>query len=172
MRSFEELERLWHEDPAASRTGGRVRLICVRKPEGMKECPERVAVSTERGVEGDRWADKPGRDPEAQVTIMTTRVAELIAGDHTPLAAAGDNFLVDLDLAEAQLPAGTRLRLGGALLEVSATPHTGCKKFRERFGMDALRWVNDHQERRLRGMNCRVLESGEVALGDRLEIVG
>jgi MOSC domain-containing protein YiiM len=66
---------------------------------------------------------------------------------------------------------GTRLRLGEALLEVSPAPHTGCKKFRERFGLDALTWVNDHRDRRLRGMNCRVLEAGTVAVGDPVAVV-
>jgi MOSC domain-containing protein YiiM len=66
---------------------------------------------------------------------------------------------------------GTRLRLGEALLEVSPAPHTGCKTFRERFGLDALKWVNDNRDRRLRGMNCRVLEAGAVAVGDSVLVV-
>jgi MOSC domain-containing protein YiiM len=88
--------------------------------------------------------------------------------------AAGDNFLVDLDLSEAALPVGARLRVGGAVLEVSAEPHTGCKKFRERFGGEALRWVNhrDNRALRLRGVNCRVVADGEVAVGDAVEVIG
>ena len=112
--------------------------------------------------------EKP--DLDAQVTLMNLRVVELIAGDGVPLDTPGDNFLVDLDLAEDALPTGTRLRLGSALLEVSPAPHTGCKKFSQRFGLEALKWVNDHRDLRLRGMNCRVLEAGSVAVGDAVEI--
>jgi MOSC domain-containing protein YiiM len=102
---------------------------------------------------------------------MNIRVVDLITHDGVALDASGDNFLVDLDLSEAALPVGTRLRIGTAVLEVSDEPHTGCKKFRERFGLDALTWVNDHRDRRLRGMNCRVLEAGAVAVGDSVVVV-
>jgi MOSC domain-containing protein YiiM len=102
---------------------------------------------------------------------MNIRVVDLIRLDGVALEASGDNLLVDLDLSETALPVGTRLRIGTAVLEVSAEPHTGCKKFRERFGLDALKWVNDHRDRRLRGMNCRVLEAGTVAVGDSAAVV-
>jgi MOSC domain-containing protein YiiM len=147
-----------------------VRVICVRLEDGIHDCPDRVLVTPERGVEGDRWVDGARPDPEAQVTLMNVRVAELISRDGQPLDTSGDNFQVDLDLAEDALPAGARLRLGEALLEVSAEPHTGCKKFRARFGLDALLWVNDNRDRRLRGMNCRVLEAGWVAVGDAVVV--
>jgi MOSC domain-containing protein YiiM len=133
--------------------------------------PERVKVSAAGGVEGDRWSRDEG-DPEVQVTMMMTRVAELLsARAGLPLHLAGDNLLVDLDLHASSLPAGARLRVGTAVLEVTAEPHLGCKKFRERFGAEALRWVNDkaHRERRLRGVNCRVVVDGEIALGDSIE---
>jgi MOSC domain-containing protein YiiM len=171
VRSFDELERLWQESPAPPRRSGRVRLIVVRKPGGVKECPARVPVSVALGVEGDRWNDKPGRSEAEQVTLMNARVAELIAGEHAPPEAAGDNFLVDLDLAEEALPVGAWVRVGSALLEVSAKPHTGCKKFRDRFGLQALEWVNADKPRRLRGVNCRVLKDGEVAVGDLVEVL-
>ena len=102
---------------------------------------------------------------------MNVRVARLVNRNGLPLDAPGDNFLVDLDLSDEALPVGTRLRLGEALLEVSPAPHTGCKTFRERFGLEALTWVNDNRDRRLRGMNCRVLEAGAVAVGDPVAVV-
>jgi MOSC domain-containing protein YiiM len=147
-----------------------VRLICVRLGDGVHETPDRIEVTSERGVEGDRWATGERPDLDAQITLMNVRVTELISGDGAPLDTPGDNFQVDLDLAEDALPVGTRLRLGGALLEVSPAPHTGCKKFSERFGLEALKWVNDNRNRRLRGMNCRVLEAGSVAVGDTIEV--
>jgi MOSC domain-containing protein YiiM len=165
--TVDDFEARWADAEPAPRGSGIVRGICVRIVEGVHETPERVDVTVEDGVAGDRWATG-GRDPDAQVTLMNVRVAELIGG---PIDLAGDNFQVDLDLSEEALPVGTRLRIGSALLEVSPVPHTGCKKFRERFGLDALKWVNDSRDRRLRGMNCRVLETGAVAVGDPVEVV-
>src|SRR4051812_16261518 len=155
----------------APRGSGTVRLICIRRDEGVHETPDRAEVSVEDGLVGDRWGNGK-RHPDAQITLMNVRVAELVAQNGTPAHMAGDNFLVDLDLAEDELPVGTRLRLGEALLEVSPVPHTGCKKFRERFGLDALKWVNDHKDLRLRGMNCRVVEGGTVAVGDAVSTLG
>ena len=166
MSTTQELEARWAVLESAPHGSGTVRGICVRVEEGVHETPERVDVTVEDGVAGDRWASGR-RDRDAQVTLMNVRVAELIGG---PLDLAGDNFQVDLDLSEDTLPAGTRLRIGSALLEVSPAPHTGCKKFRERFGLDALTWVNDNRDRRLRGMNCRVLEAGAVAVGDPVAV--
>jgi MOSC domain-containing protein YiiM len=172
VRSFDELERMWLESPPEPRGRGSVRLICVRTADGVHACVDRVAVTPERGVEGDRWLHKADRVLDAQVTLIRARVAELVAAAHAPLDAPGDNLHVELDLAEDALPPGTRLRVGSALLLVTAQPHTGCKKFRERFGVEALQWVNHqtHRVRRLRGVNCRVLGGGEVAVGDPIEI--
>jgi MOSC domain-containing protein YiiM len=169
--TIEELEAEWLAADPAPRGSGEVRLICVRLGDGVHECPGQVELSLERGVEGDRWSAGEKPNLEAQVTLMNVRVVELIRPDGLPLDAPGDNFLVDLDLAEEALPPGTRLRLGSAVLEVTAEPHTGCKKFRERFGLDALKWVNEHRNRRLRGMNCRVVEAGSAAVGDPVEVV-
>jgi MOSC domain len=162
-----ELEAAWAVAESAPRSSGTVRGICVRVDEGVHATPERAEVTVEDGLAGDRWATGK-RDLDAQITLMNVRVAELIGG---PLDLAGDNFQVDLDLSEEALPVGTRLRLGEALLEVSPAPHTGCKKFKERFGLDALKWVNDNRDRRLRGMNCRVVEAGAVAVGDPVVVV-
>ncbi len=173
MRTRHELELLWRDSPAQPRDRGAVRLICLRTGGGEHTCPARVLVTPEGGVEGDRWSRKADASPDTQVTLMSARVAELVAGDTTPLHSAGDNFLVDLDLAEAALPAGARLRIGGAALEVSLKPHTGCGKFRDRFGAGALDWVNHEENRalRLRGVNCRVISGGEVALHDSIEVL-
>ncbi len=168
--TVDELEQRWLAAEPAPRGRGTVRLICVRPDDGVHVTPERVELTPDGGVEGDRWALGGRPHPETQVTLMNVRVTGLIAGDGVPLHLPGDNFQVDLDLAEEALPAGTRLRLGSALLEVSTVPHTGCEKFRERFGREALVWVNDHRDRRLRGVNCRVVEPGSVSVGDTVEI--
>jgi MOSC domain-containing protein YiiM len=171
MRSVEELERLWQAAPRPPRGRGTVRLICVRKGHGVHERPARVAVTVEDGVAGDRWCRDAAPKLGQQVTLMCARVAALVAGDGAPIEAAGDNFLVELDLSEAALPPGTRLRLGTAVLEVTPLPHTACRKFRDRFGPDAAAWVNQGGARRLRGVNCRVVAAGEVAVGDPIEVL-
>jgi MOSC domain-containing protein YiiM len=174
MRTFEELQELWDESPPLPRGRGEVQLITVRRKDGGHRCPESIRVTRDGGVEGDRWALDPERELGRQVTLMTTRAAELVAAGEQPLDAVGDNFLVDLELAEEVLPAGTRIRLGSALLEVSEEPHLGCKKFSERFGPGALRWVNlaGNRSRRVRGVNCRVIEDGVVAVGDPVQVIG
>jgi MOSC domain-containing protein YiiM len=171
MRSVEELERLFLASPAPPRERGTLRLICVRAGEGVHVTPARVSVSPEGGVEGDRWSAKPTRDRDDQVTLMEWRVVELVAGDTVAADAAGDNFLVDIDLSAEALPPGSRLRLGSAVLEVTAKPHTGCKKFKDRFGLAATTWVNARKERRLRGINCRVIAAGEAAVGDAVRVL-
>jgi len=152
--------------------GREVVLITIRLGDGRHETPDRVTLSPEGGVHGDRWALGKRKDPDAQVTLMDARVARLLASGAAPLHAAGDNFLVDLDLSIDALPVGTALRLGSAVVEVSATPHTGCKKFVDRFGRAALDWVNASTNRalRLRGINCRVRSGGEVAVGDTVAV--
>ncbi len=166
-----DFEERWLAAGPAPRGRGSVRVICVRVADGVHETPERAELTVGGGLEGDRWAlgERPSLD--AQITLMNVRVTELIAREGQPLDLPGDNFQVDLDLSEEALPVGTRLRIGTALLEVSPAPHTGCKKFRERFGLDALTWVNASEGRRLRGVNCRVVEGGTARVGDAVEIV-
>lgn len=151
---------------------GRVALI-VRKGEGgRREMPERVRLTPEEGVPGDAWGRQLEPNPEAQVTVMELGVARLVANGQ-PLPLAGDNLVFDLDLSRANLPAGARLRVGDALLEVTPKPHNGCKKFHARFGADALRFVArpELRDRNLRGIHLRVVEAGEVAVGDRVTVV-
>jgi MOSC domain-containing protein YiiM len=170
MHPLHELERRWREAVAPPRDRGTIRAICVRTGQGVHVRAERVSLTVARGVEGDRWWEGDDPDPDCQVTLMSAVVAELIGAGVAPLEAAGDNFLVDLDLAEEALPVGTCLRLGTAVLEITAKPHTGCRKFRERFGSEALRWVNQERSRRLRGIHGRVVVAGEAAIGDVVEV--
>ncbi len=168
--TVEDLEATWQQAAPAPRGRGSVRLICLRLGDGVHECPERAEVRVDDGLVGDRWSAAESPDPDAQITLMNVRVVELLAAGRLPLDTPGDNFLVDLDLSEEALPAGTRLRLGSAVVELTAQPHTGCKTFSERFGLEALKWVNAHRNLRLRGANCRVVEAGWVAVGDRVEV--
>ena len=103
-----------------------------------------------------------------QLTVMNSRAALLVAGDPDRRMLAGDQIYVDLDLSPANLPPGTRLALGSAVIEVTDQPHLGCAKFAARFGTDALRFVNSRVGRqlRLRGLNARVIVTGTVRSGD------
>lgn len=174
MKSLEELKRAWASAPPLPRGSGVITSICLRSGGGAHALPRTAEITLEDGVVGDRWrlADDPER--LCQVTLMSSTVASLIAHGTTLGSDAGDNFLVDLDLSAEALPVGTELYVGSARCRVSPEPHTGCKTFRQRFGVDALRWVNhkDTESLRLRGVNLIVLASGVASIGDRVRVAG
>jgi len=157
--------------PIAPRDSGRLALIVRRLP-GLRETPGAVWLSLDEGVPGDDWSRRPPRKPDAQLTVMRRDLAELIANGQ-PLTLFGDNLFVELDLSAANLPAGTRLRVGEALVEMTPEPHNGCRKFQQRFGADALRFVQAQETRdqNRRGVYWRVLEPGLARVGDPLEVV-
>jgi MOSC domain-containing protein YiiM len=176
MHTFDQLHAAWQARPPAPRDAGVVRLLCVRKGGGVHETPDSVEITARDGLRGDRWADRsPGSDPDGAtaVTLINATVAELIAAGVQPLHAAGDNLVVDLDIAVEVLPAGSRLAIGEAILRVSEQPHTGCSTFRDKFGLDALKWVSTPAGRadRLRGVNCSVVRPGTVRVGDRIVVL-
>ena len=176
MLTIDDLEAGWRGRANAPRERGTVRLICVRKGEGRHETPETVHISPGLGLVGDRWSQRgDGKDPDgySAVTLMNATVAELLTAGRQPLDAPGDNLHVDLDISVEALPAGTRLRVGTAVLEVSAQPHTGCSTFSGKFGLDALKWVStpEGRQRRLRGVNCAVIADGQVRVGDAIDVI-
>ena len=151
---------------------GKLALIVARGDDGQRQTPERTVLSVDGGVPGDAWLRDCPDKIDAQITVMRADVARLIANGQ-PLSLFGDNLLVDLDLSVANLPTGSRLRLGSALLEVTPEPHTGCLKFRQRFGGDALRFTAERRFRdlRLRGIYVKTVEQGEIAWGDSIEVL-
>ena len=94
-----------------------------------------------------------------------------MAQDEERWQLAGDQLFVELDLSEENLPAGTRLEIGSAVIEVTEQPHTGCKKFAARFGNDAQKFVMTPvgRQMRLRGMCARVVQPGTIQRGDTVE---
>ena len=174
----EELEGGLDEIRLAPADEGTVELIVRRPAEGAREVLQEGVLDLSEGLVGDRWsAHRSSRTPdgspnvETQLTLMNARVVDLVAaGDRERWALAGDQIYVDLDISEANLPAGTRLALGSAVLEVTPEPHTGCVKFASRFGNDAHRFVNTktHRHLRLRGLNAKVVEPGTVSTGDTI----
>lgn len=160
---------------AAPRDRGELRLIVRRPAPGERDRLRHATLDLVEGLVGDDWRTRGSRrsldgsaDPDAQVTVMNVRVAELVAGGAERMALAGDQLYVDLDLSLDNLPAGSLLAVGEAMLRVTAKPHTGCRKFVERFGPDAMRFVNSALGRqlRLRGMNTRVVRAGAIRTGD------
>ena len=157
--------------------GGLVQLIVRRPGIGERELLEEGHLDLVTGLVGDNWMTRgqlatPQRtaNPDGQLTLMNARVAQLVAGSRARWPLAGDQLYLDLDLSLANLPAGTRLAIGSALIEVTAEPHTGCKKFVERFGMEAMNFVNSPEGKKLclRGINTKVVEAGTIHVGDRV----
>ncbi len=159
-------------DLAPPDDAGTLELIVSRGDNGHRETPERTFLTPSRGVSGDAWVRDCPEKIDAQLAVMRVDVARLFANGQA-LSLFGDNLLVDLDLSAANLPAGSRLRLGSALLEVTPEPHNGCLKFRQRFGKHALRLTADRRFRdlHLRGIYMKVVEEGEISLGDAIEVI-
>ena len=171
-RALAELEAGLRGLPASTGDSGRLALIVRRRPDGVRETPQRVALTPEEGVPGDGWSRRPPRDPDGQLAVMRREVAELIAGGQ-PLTTFGDNLFVDLDISAANLPLGTRLRVGEAVVEVTPKPHDGCQKFKGRFGLDALRFVQAKptRDQNRRGIYWKVVEPGEARVGDPIQLI-
>jgi MOSC domain-containing protein YiiM len=159
---------------AAPATAGTVELIVRRPAVDEREVLDEGRLDLEAGLVGDSWLPRgSGRhdgapNPDAQLTLMSSRAVAAVAGGRERWPLAGDQLYVDLDLSFENLPAGTRLALGDAVVEVTAEPHTGCAKFSARFGSEALKFVNKPpgRELRLRGVNAKVVTPGTVRVGD------
>jgi hypothetical protein len=154
---------------------GRIELIVRRPAVEERELVEEARLDPAEGLVGDNWLARGSRatadgsaHPDLQLTLMNVRAAGLVAGADERRQLAGDQLFVDLDLSYGNLPPGTRLRAGSALIEVTAEPHRGCGKFAARFGVDALKFVNSAvgRELNLRGINARVVAGGGVRRGD------
>jgi hypothetical protein len=180
-RSREELEaglEVVERSPTAS---GLLRSIVLRPRVGERTLVASARFEPGSGLVGDNWHEKPSSktgapNPEAEVTLMNSRAATLVAASDEPTdwAPAGDQLYADLDVSVANLPAGSRLLVGTATLEVTDDPHLGCGKFVRRFGADAMKFVNSPRGRelRLRGVNLRIVEGGEVAVGATVRRLG
>lgn len=155
---------------------GVLQLIVRRPQTEEREILEEGTLDLVEGLVGDNWRTRGSSrtvdgsaHPDMQLNIMNSRMIELVAQDKGRWHLAGDQLFLDLDLSEENLPPGTRLALGSAIIEVTAEPHTGCKKFVARFGADAMKFVNSPvgKQLRLRGLNAKVVQPGIIRLGDR-----
>ena len=176
----QELEKGLPKILASTKEFGILHLI-VRRPEVNQR--EELAVGeldVREGLMGDTWKVRSSSrttdgsaHPDMQINIMNSHVIDLLTQDKSRWSEAGDQLYVDMDLSAANLPPGTKLRIGNAELMVTNQPHTGCGKFSERFGSDALKFVNSPvgRELNLRGINAKVVKSGTIKQGDRIEKV-
>ena len=165
---------------AAPADRGRVVVVVRRPASGQREVLDEGTLDLVEGLVGDDWSTRGSRltpdgsaHPGMQLNVINIRLSTLVAGDSERRVLAGDQLHVDLDLSEANLPPGTRLALGSAVIEVTPEPHRGCAKFVERFGSDAMHFVNSPigRELRLRGLNAKVVEAGTVRPGDEIRKV-
>lgn len=181
VRTLDWLEQRWALLRDAPADHGTLELVVRRPAHGEREVLEEGRLELDDGLVGDNWlaratarAVAEGRHLEAQINVTSSRMVALLADDDAGRALAGDQLYVDLDLSHDNLPTGSRLAVGpDAVLEVTAKPHQGCRKFLERFGEDAVAFVNSEQGRamRLRGLNARVVAPGVVRPGDAVRVL-
>jgi hypothetical protein len=170
-----ELEAGLAEIFRSPKDGGVLEMIVRRPQVGEREILAEGRLDLVDGLVGDSWKIRNSRrspdgtpHPDTQLNVINSRLVALVSQDRSRWHLAGDQLYVDFDLSEANVPAGTRLAIGSAVIEVTAEPHTGCSKFVERFGLDAMKFVNASERRdlHLRGINARVVQPGAVRVGD------
>ena len=149
---------------------GTLSNIFVRPEVDQRVALQECEMSAAQGVHGDMWLRKGTPDVEAQVMLINTRAIALLARTPDRWALAGDQLVVDLDLSDDNLPPGQRLAVGSAILEVTGKPHRGCAKFAQRFGKEALAFVNSAEgwHLHMRGICARVVQDGTAKVGDRV----
>ena len=172
-----ELEAGLEDISQAPKDNGTLRMIVRRPDEDEREVLSEGQLDLQEGLVGDTWNvrvsshsidGKPNL--YAQITIMNARVTALLAQSEERWPLAGDQLYVDFDLSDENIPPGTRLWIGSAMIEVSAEPHSGCKKFSSRFGVEAMKFVNSPEGKRLhlRGINAKVIQPGTIRVGDTI----
>jgi hypothetical protein len=170
-----ELEAGLDEIRRAPKDEGVLELIVRRPAINDREILEEAELHLAEGLVGDSWPRRRSKttpdgspNPLMQLNIMNSRVTALVAQDKDRWQLAGDQLYLDMDLSEENVPAGTRLALGLAVVEVTPPPHLGCQKFVARFGLDAMKFVNSPigKQLHLRGVNAKVIQGGVIRVGD------
>jgi hypothetical protein len=173
--TLEQLQTQLNHIQASPKDNGSVLLIVRRPATEERELISQARLIPALGLEGDNWRERGSSsmpdgsaNPEAEITLMNSRVIQALTQDESRWALAGDQFFVDFDLSEENIPAGSRLEIGSAIVEVSSLPHNGCKKFSARFGVDALKFISmaENKPLRMRGINARIIQAGDVKQGD------
>ena len=172
--TMQELEAALDHLREAPKDDGVLRLIVCRPQVDERQEMDQAELDPVKGLIGDNWNLRPSSKtpdgsphPEMQINIMNARVTALVAQERERWSLAGDQLYLDMDLSKENLPAGSRIQVGSAVLEVSPLPHTGCHKFVSRFGVDAMKFVNSEVGKQLclRGINAKVVQAGIVKVG-------
>jgi hypothetical protein len=157
------------------RDHGLLELIVRRPQDDAREALEQGQLDLVLGLLGDNWSTRGSRrtldgaaHPDMQLNLMNARAIALIAQEKSRWPLAGDQLYIDLDLSAENLPPGTRLAIGAAIIEITAIPHNGCDKFVARFGLEAMKFVNSPlgKQLHLRGVNAKVVQPGLIQVGD------
>ncbi len=173
--SLTDLESALDHILASPADGGKLEMISARPAVGERKLLDQATLDADQGVVGDNWKDRSSTrtadgsaNPDAQITIINSRLVNAVSGSKSRWQLAGDQLVVDIDLSHDNLPVGSRLQIGSALVELTAEPHTGCVKFASRFGNPALRFVSGPvaMQQRRRGANAKIVKSGTVRVGD------
>jgi hypothetical protein len=173
--TMEELEAGLDKIRQSPEDKGVLELIVRRSQIGEREVLEEGELDLLEGLVGDNWrirgssrTSDGSSHPDMQLNIMNSRVIALVAQDKNRWQLAGDQLFIDIDLSAENLPPGTQLAFGSAVIEVTNQPHNGCKKFVARFGLDAMKFVNSPvgKQLRLRGINAKVVQPGVIRVGD------
>ena len=179
--TLDELKAGLPEILASPKDEGTLRAIVIRPARGERRDLASCEISARLGVHGDHWSKgcwkstEDGRPhPDVQICMMNARWIQLIAQERSNWPPAGDNFFVDMDLTPDNMPPGTRLAIGTAVIGTTDTPHSGCASFIDRYGRDACIFVNTGEGKRLRlrGIYARVVQDGRVSAGDRVVKLG
>ena len=166
---------------ASPKTSGELSLIVARPATNERKILAEADLCVEQGLKGDNWKARgykkmPNNEahPDMQINIMASRVIEAIAGDKTQWPMAGDQLYIDMDLSEDNLPPGSKLSIGDAVLEITPEPHLGYRKFQERYGKDAVAFVNSSlgKQHHFRGLNAKVVQAGHIKAGDAVVKLG
>ena len=173
---MEELEAALDHLRQTPKDDGLVELIVRRPQVDQREVIGQAELDPVRGLLGDNWITRGSSrtpdgspHPDMQINIMNVRVTALVAQEKERWPLAGDQFYIDMDLSKENLPAGSRIEIGSAVLEVSPYPHLGCHKFVSRFGVDAMKFVNSEVGKQLclRGINAKIIQGGIVRVGSK-----
>ncbi|HKW07449.1 MAG TPA: MOSC domain-containing protein [Candidatus Dormibacteraeota bacterium] len=167
-RTLEQLQAGLEQVLSAPQDAGTLEMIVARPAVDERVLLASGELDVERGLVADRWSSGSRPNPKAMLTVMNARASQLVAGDRSRWALAGDQLYADFDLSPKNIPPGTRLAIGSAVIEVTDQPHLGCEKFSSRFGQTAREFANSPAgtAASFRGINTRVVQSGTVHVGD------
>ena len=168
---YAELAAATAQLPPAPRDHGTVELMVARGPAGERQLPNEVVLTAAGGMPGDRWVTGD-HGPGYQLATARSDFARVVANGQA-LELHGDNLFLYLDLSSDNLPPGSLVRLGAALLRVTPVAHNGCKKWVQRFGLGPmqLNLAPEYRRLHLRGIYLQVIEDGRVRVCDPAQVV-